>query len=240
MGLKLRPADFARQAGVTKQAISAKIKNGTLVVDDAGFLDTDNPINSAYISEPRRIAKKQAIIPFPATAGVPAASPAPPASMPMTEAELAAAAGVPATELLDYTLRDVVMKFNGIYGLEKHAKTLQYLVVTADKEQRMAERSLRLIPRDFVMSSVFPFLNQLMIQLIEYPEIEADKIISKVLADGPSAREAVVIMLRDGISRIISKSKEQVVKELDSLRGRHASAVKNAEGTPDDEGAEIE
>jgi hypothetical protein len=246
MGIKLRPADFAKQAGVTKQAVHTKIKNKTLVVDDAGFLDTDNPINSAYISDTGR--KRRNIVPFPVS-GAPAPiaanfapQPGGVAPAPMTEADIAAAAGVPATELLNYTLRDVVIKFSGIYNLEKHARTLRDITMAADKEMRMQERSLRLIPKDFVTSRVFPFLNMLMKQLIEYPEAVADNIVSKVLADGPGAREAVILIIRDGLSRIIAKSKEQVIKELDSLRSRHGLGGDTEEPTDDEpsEGGENE
>lgn len=224
--MKLKPVDFARQAGVSKQAISAKIKNKTLIIDEAGFLDTDNPINSAYISNAGRKSRQNIVIPFPAAIARPAEIPPPGAATQSvqnsaTQADMAAAAGVPAIELLDYTLRDVVMRFNGIYNLEKHAKILQNIMMAADKEQRMAERSMRLISKDFVAARIFPFLNMLMKQLIEYPESAADNIISKVLSDGPEAREAIIAMIRDGISRIIAKSKEQVIKEIESMRPRH-------------------
>jgi hypothetical protein len=224
--MKLKPADFARQAGVTKQAISAKIKNKTLAVDEAGFLDTDNPINSAYISDPGRKARKSALV----SGGNPAAlapagkdtdaRPAPP-PIPTTEAEIAAAAMVPATELLNYTLREAVARFGGLYNLERHAKTLRDLTLTAEKEQRMDERSMRLVPKDFVISGVLAYLNQINLQLIEYPELAADKIVPKIVSDGPEARDEVILIMRDGLSRIIAGAKDQAIQKLNGLRGRH-------------------
>jgi hypothetical protein len=225
--MKLKPVEFARQAGVTKQAISAKIKNQTLIIDAAGFLDTDNPINSAYISDPGRKAKKTAlsVLAAPgatappgetATGTSPSASP-----IPVTDAEIAAAAMVPATELLNYTLREVVMRFGGLYGLEKHIKALRELTATAEREQKMDERAVRLIPKDFVMSGVLAYLNYLNRQLIEYPEMAVDKIVPKIISDGPEARGEVILIMRDGISRIIAGAKEQAKKELNSLRGRY-------------------
>ena len=243
--MKLRPAKFALQAGVSKQAISAKIKNGTLAVDAAGFLDTDNPINAAYISDPGRKPRKTSAASLPAPAPSAISAPAPGGSgensspISLSDADIAAAAGVSATELLNFTLRDVVMKFSGIYNLEKHARTLRDITMAADKEQRMAERSLRLIPKDFVTSRLFPFLNMLTKQIIEYPESATDNVISKILSDGPEAREAITIMMRDGLSRIIAKSKEQVIKELDSLRGRHGLGLDTTEDV-DYEGVTID
>jgi hypothetical protein len=226
--MKLKPVEFARQAGVTKQAISAKIKNQTLIIDAAGFLDTDNPINSAYISDPGRKAKKTALsvqaVPGAATAplGETATGTSPSAlPIPVTDTEIAAAAMVPATELLNYTLREVVMRFGGLYGLEKHIKALRELTATAEREQKMDERAMRLIPKDFVLSGVLAYLNYLNRQLIEYPEMAADKIIPKIISDGPEARDEVILIMRDGISRIIAGAKEQAAKELNGLRGRH-------------------
>ena len=222
--MKLRPSKFAVQAGVTRQAIGQKIKNGTLVVDAAGFLDTDNPINSAYISEQGHKPKKAVILPF--TASTRNAAIETPENMatppPIAETELLAAAGVPASELLNYTLRDLVTKYSGgIYNLEKHARTLQNLTTAADKEQRMAERAMRLIPKDFVAARVFPFLDTLIKKIMEYVETEADNIITKVLSDGTEAKGTLIEMMQDGLSRIVAGTKGQVTKELQSLKGRH-------------------
>ena len=196
-------------------------------------MDTDHPINSAYISDPGRKARKNGPgLPLPGA--IPAApasqgkntgdSPAPP-PVPVTEADIAAAAMVPATELLNYTLKDVVVRFGGLYNLERHAKTLRDLTLTAEKEQRMDERSMRLIPKDFVMAGVLAYLNRLNNQLIEYPELAVEKIIPKIISDGPDARDEVLLIIRDGISRIIAGAKDQAINELNGLRPRHSPGL---------------
>ncbi|MDR1576347.1 MAG: hypothetical protein LBS37_10120 [Treponema sp.] len=218
--MKLKPADFAREAGVTRQAVSAKIKNSTLIIDAAGFMDTENPINAAYISDLGRKSRKAAAWPPPVAAA------SPPSLIPQTEAEICAAAGVPAVELLSYTLREIVAKFNGLYNLEKHAKTLRDITMAAEKEQRMAERSLKLIEKDFVTSRLFQYVDVLMKQIIEYPEGVVDTLVAKVLSDGPDARGDLVIMLRGGLGRIIAGAKDQLIKELNGLKGKYAEADK--------------
>ncbi len=52
--MEVLPAEFARQAGVTRQSISAKIKNGTLILNSAGKLDTENPVNAGYLNLKRQ------------------------------------------------------------------------------------------------------------------------------------------------------------------------------------------
>jgi hypothetical protein len=104
--------------------------------------------------------------------------------IPQTEADICAAAGVPGAELLNYTLREIVAKFNGLYNLynlynlEKHAKTLRDITMAAEKEQRMAERSLKLIEKDFVTSRLFQYVDVLMKQIIEYPEGSVDTLVA--------------------------------------------------------------
>jgi hypothetical protein len=225
--MKLKPADFARQAGVTRQSVGAKIKNKTLIIDAAGYLDTDNPINAAYISDPERKSRREAHSKPVAPPGdfnlpIPASKLAPAQVSPAleTEEDIAGAAGVPA-ELLSLTLRELVIKYNGIYNLEKHAKTLQYIMSTAEKDQRIQERSLKLIEKDFVTSRLFQFVDTLMKQLIEYPEATIDSIIAKIQSDGAAAREELVVMIRNGLGKVISGAKEQIVSELNGLKGKY-------------------
>ena len=52
--MEVLPAEFARQAGVTRQSVCAKIKKGTLIQNSAGKLDTENPVNAGYLAAKRR------------------------------------------------------------------------------------------------------------------------------------------------------------------------------------------
>jgi hypothetical protein len=49
--MEVKPAELARMAGVSRATISGKIKNKTLIVNAAGYLDTENPVNAAYLSK---------------------------------------------------------------------------------------------------------------------------------------------------------------------------------------------
>ena len=214
--MKLKPSAFAREAGVTRQAVRAQMKKGLLVVDAAGFLDTDNPINSAYISaRSRRGAHRTANSYFPESNIAPTRS-----LLEQQDAEFAKSAGVPA-ELLTMTLRDLVIRFNGLYGLEKHAKILRDVMMAIEKEQKIQERGLKLIEKDFVTSRLFQYIEVLMKQIVEYPESVTDTVIAKVLSEGPEARGTLVVMLRDGLGRIIAGAKDQIISELESLKGKY-------------------
>jgi hypothetical protein len=228
--MKLKPADFAREAGVSRQAIFNKIKNKTLIVDPVGYMDTDNPINSAYISDPDRSRRKAAAassLPAPGTispAGQAApaagaeAAPGPPVLK--SDTDIAAAAGV-AVEMLSLTIRELVIGYAGIQGIERYARTLRDLTATAEKEQRTKERGLKLIEKDFVTSRLFTFVDVVCKQIIEYPESAADAIIALALSEGPESRPSLVNMMQEGLGRIIAGSKNQIIKELTGLKGKY-------------------
>ena len=51
--MEVRQAEFARMAGVSAVAINKKVRNRTLIINAAGFLDTDNPVNRVYLDTHR-------------------------------------------------------------------------------------------------------------------------------------------------------------------------------------------
>ena len=206
--------------GVTRQSIFAKIKKGTLIQNSAGKLDTENPVNAGYLSEKRRQQEEaQAItgsIATKQTGGI--QSPILHRNLP--EPVAASAIGVPA-ELLNLTLKELVMRYSGILPLEKYAKILKILVESAEKEQRIKERRLTLVDKDFVISRIFQYVDNLMIQILEYPESTADDIVARVLAEKEAARHTVVETMKTGLSKIIANAKEQVINELNGLKHKY-------------------
>jgi hypothetical protein len=67
--MEVKPAEFARIAGVSRPSISGKIQNKTLIVNAAGLLDTDNPVNARYISKHKQGAAETAAAEYAASGG---------------------------------------------------------------------------------------------------------------------------------------------------------------------------
>ena len=220
--MEVLPAEFARQAGVTRQSISAKIKNGTLILNSAGKLDTENPVNAGYLNMKRQQNDAERIT----NAGISSikgngASKTPiPAVHNYTDEISAQAIGVPA-ELLGLTLKELVLRYGGILPLEKHAKVLKILTESAEKDLRMKERRLTLIDKDFVISRLFQYVDNLMIQFLEYPEGAADDLVARVLAERDASRQAVIETMKRGFSKIIAGAKEHVINELNGLKHKY-------------------
>ena len=224
--MEVLPAEFARQAGVTRQSICAKIKKGTLIQNSAGKLDTENPVNAGYLAMKRRqLEETQA-----ANAAITAQSGGMDVrstggqthtlQKPFAEQTAARAIGVPA-ELLTLTLKELVMRYSGVLPLEKHAKILKILVESAEKEQRIKERRLTLVDKDFVVSRLFQFTDNLMVQLLEYPESAADNLVAQVLADTETARKTVANTMKTDLSKILAGAKEHIIRELNGLKHKY-------------------
>jgi hypothetical protein len=227
--MEVKPAEFARLAGVSRQSIGGKIKNKSLIINTGGMLDTENPVNAAYISRHGRGGGMG----YPAAAfspeqsagagGAVGAAPSLPIVWNGTENDLvmAKAAGVPA-ELLGLTLRELVVKYGGnLLNLEKHAKVLRDLTMASEKEQRIQERRLALIEKDFVTSRLFQFVDVLMKQLLEYPDAISASLVAVALSKGQGARADVTAKMKEGIEKIISGAKNQIIAELNGLRTKY-------------------
>lgn len=218
--MEVSKADFARMAGVSKAAISKKSKNKRLIVNSAGFIDTDNPINRMYLEKHQRAAQVKALnadIPaslaapaMPVTFGAipgalpavvtdahdvtgatmpeqtqtgatPAAQPTPASSARRTSAgNIAVGAGyaTDANKMLNMTLRELLQNYNGLDGVEKYAKILKDLMAADERAQRIQERRQLQIPKDFVISRLFGYLNQQNNRLLDLPEAMADQVIA--------------------------------------------------------------
>jgi hypothetical protein len=99
---EVKPAEFARICGVAPSVISRKIKNGTLIRNAAGFLDTDNPVNSRYASRRRLKSNDKALA---TVDGESAKKPPPIDFSAVSDLEISEYAGLP-QRLLGLTLRE--------------------------------------------------------------------------------------------------------------------------------------
>lgn len=219
--MEVTPAEFARQAFVSRQSINGKIKNGTLIINSAGKMDTDNPINRAYLEKHRNQLQQDA---------------ATEAFLQKQKMEIQAAAEKSANDLLEniqnnnqisaaelqgMTLGDIVRKFGNLEGIDRFVKLQKDLVTIEEKNQRLQEKRLQQLPRDFVIARLFGFQQQQASRVLDVPEAGADQIIAMVLANPDGCRQKIIEYMRDLLSRAIGGAKEHVINELSSLRAKY-------------------
>jgi AmiR/NasT family two-component response regulator len=207
------PAEFARMCGVAPSVISRKIKNGTLIRNSAGMLDTENPVNSRY-SARRRIKSNQEALEDTGNNVEKALKKGDFSAF--DDYEIEKNAGIP-RKLLGMTIRELVVKFKGIEGMERYIKSLKDLTIAEAQDQKTQERRLQLVEKDFVVSHVFAFNDFLLKQLLEFPESIVDEAVALVMSEGLDARSNVRNLIVSGAVKIIKGAKAQILDNLSTL-----------------------
>lgn len=233
--MEITASEFAHMCGVSKAAICMKIKNGTLIKNSGKKLDTDNPVNRAYIDKHRQKMKRQSEMDSLSRkiAGNGKNSDHGKADGAGTDAEktevtFAEVAGLndnsnrnPAGKMLDMTIRQLIIRHGSMDSVGAYAKILRDLTAANEKEQKIQERRLAQIPKDFVTQRLFGYVDQLMGQLLDVPESVCDSIIALVTADGENCRQQLIHLLCDNLTKCIAGTKEHLTSELNSLRGKY-------------------
>lgn len=199
--------------GVAPSVISRKIKNGTLIRNSAGMLDTENPVNSRY-SARRRIKSNQEALEDTGNNVEKALKKGDFSAF--DDYEIEKNAGIP-RKLLGMTIRELVVKFKGIEGMERYIKSLKDLTIAEAQDQKTQERRLQLVEKDFVVSHVFAFNDFLLKQLLEFPESIVDEAVALVMSEGLDARSNVRNLIVSGAVKIIKGAKAQILDNLSTL-----------------------
>lgn len=126
-----------------------------------------------------------------------------------------------AKELMSCTMGELLRKFNSIDNIERFSKIIRDLSAAEEREQKLQERRLIQVPKDFVVQRIFGYMDQLMNQLLDVPEAVCDQVIAVSLANGDDKRNMVMSILNDNLTRCISGAKSHIVNELSALRSKY-------------------
>jgi hypothetical protein len=215
--MEYKQANFCKTYDLEPSTVSKAIKRGALQKNTAGLIDDENTLNKVFLSKRRLRLTTEALsddgnnaeritkqIDFSA----------------IDDEEIAKHAGLP-RKLLEMTIRELVIKFKGLEGLERYIKMLRDLAAADEKDQKTQERRLQLVEKDFMIARVIQFLDVLMKQLLEWPDGAVDGIIATVQSEGAASRRDVTRLMEKGITEIIKDAKGQVIKEINSLRAKY-------------------
>jgi hypothetical protein len=215
--MEYKQSDFYRTYGLEQSTVSKAIKRGAIVTNTAGLIDDENTTNKIFLAKRRIKSVKEAL----ADDGKNAERIVEKIDFStLEENEIADRAGLP-KKLLGMTIRDLVVRYRGLDGIERYIKMLRDLAAADEKDQKARERRLELVEKDFVISHVFSYINDLMKQLLEWPEGAADGIIALVQSQGEAARGDVVKEIENGTSKIMKDAKNHITKEFSGLRTKY-------------------
>lgn len=228
--MEVKAAEFARMAGVSRMAISGKIKNGTLILNSGGKLDTDNPLNRAYLEkhrEKQKAALQAKELERTLNQATEEIQNSPTTALPLpkrnTKEDLKQMpAQNKAASMLNMTIGDLIKHYGDVKGIGDYAKILRDLTAADEREQKTQERRMLQIPKDFVVARLFSFIDQLMNKLLDVPEAVSDQIIALALSsDEGTRRQEVINVLSDNLTRCIAGCKEHIISELNALKGKY-------------------
>jgi hypothetical protein len=215
--MEYKQAAFCKFYGLEPSTVSKAIKRGDLQKNTAGFLDDETTTNKVFLAKRRLKATTDAL----ADDGKNAERVAKQIDFSaFDEYEISDHAGIP-KNLLGMTIRELVIKFKGLDGLERYIKMLRDLAAADEKDQKTQERRLQLVEKDFIVARVFSYLDVLMKQLLEWPEGAVDGIIALVQSEGAAARQDVSRILEKGVTDTIKDAKAHILKELSGLRAKY-------------------
>lgn len=227
--MEVKAAEFARMSGVSRMAISGKIKNGTLILNSGGKLDTDNPLNRAYLDkhrEKQKAALQAKELERTLNQATEEIQNSPATTFPLPEQknkqlEQNQTQNKAAT-ILNMTIGDLIKHYGDVKGIGNYAKILRDLTAADEREQKTQERRMLQIPKDFVVARLFSFVDQLMNKLLDVPEAVSDQVIALALSsDEGTRRQEVINVLSDNLTRCIAGCKEHIISELNGLKGKY-------------------
>ena len=228
--MEVKAAEFARMAGVSRMAISGKIKNGTLILNSGGKLDTDNPLNRAYLDkhrEKQKAALQAKELERTLNQATEEIQNSPTTALPLPERNTKedlkqVPAQNKAASMLNMTIGDLIKHYGDVKGIGDYAKILRDLTAADEREQKTQERRMLQIPKDFVVARLFSFVDQLMNKLLDVPEAVSDQVIALALSsDEGTRRQEVINVLSDNLTRCIAGCKEHIISELNGLKGKY-------------------
>lgn len=194
-------------AGVSRAAITSKIANGTLIINSAGKLDTDNPVNRTYLDRKQQNLRSGSV------------NLSEKHETRKNQTARENTSGLPA-EMMTMTIRELIERNGDIAGIERFTKILRDLTSADEKALRIQERRQLLIPKDFVVSRLFGYANQLSGKILDVPESMVDQVIALVKASPDNCRRKLIEYIRDMLSHCIGGAKENILNELASFRNK--------------------
>lgn len=124
--------------------------------------------------------------------------------------------GLP-SELMHKTIEELVFEYDEPTVLKLWTDIYYKILQSQERAQKIKERDLELIEKDFVMSKLFKHLELLHLRLLDYPESAVDNLIALARTDNKNIRITLIEDMSKDFSRILIETKELMKRELKDL-----------------------
>lgn len=146
----------------------------------------------------------------------------------ITEKEFKDITGLP-SELMHKTIEELVYEYDEPAKLKLWVEIYYKIIQSQERAQKIKERDLELITKDFVMSRLFKHLELLHLQLLDYPESAVDNLIALAKTENKNIRITLIDDMSKDFSRILAEVKELMKRELKDLIYKYETENENKE-----------
>src|SRR4030042_3339951 len=112
--------------------------------------------------------------------------------------------------MLNMNIKQLVLKYGGPMQLKNWADILNKLFMSNEKDQKIQERRLELIEKDFVTARIFSFMEVLSNQLFDMPASVIDNLIALIISDKEKSRNTCIEIIKKEISKLIKDCKSNM------------------------------
>lgn len=146
--------------------------------------------------------------------------------------------GLPA-KMMKLSLKQLVIRYGGKMRLKDYADILNKMMMSAERDQKIQERRMDLIDKDFCVSKLFIYLENLSKSLFDFPEGNIDTIIALILSmlskhcdekiigkltldlQKENIKNNLVNDMRKELGFLIEQTKNRIDRELESLLNKY-------------------
>lgn len=266
---EISQSQFAKIAGVKRQAVYMAVKRNNIVINSAKLIDTENKQNVAWLrshgksekdviqyladiqqkekkpkikkvrSNPipkiREKLKKKQVQVEPEKTQIIQEYIEPKLqdddenqneNKGQDEIDFENVTGLPA-RMMDLNIKQLVMRYGGPMMLDSWSKILQRLMSANEKDQKIQERRLELIEKDFVIARLFSYLETLSSRLFDYTENIPVELIALVRSGADNIEFQIKEKMRHDFSILIKDTKENINRELENLKKKYEKGNNN-------------
>lgn len=254
INIKLSTKEFSRLANISQEAIRQAVKNNKLIRDNQFRYDLNNKVNIAYLIS-KGITPKKINEFVKALSGYSLESLEGNAKnykhslnkseksnsknkklsvKSENEEELIDAklfqdiTDLPA-ELRKKTIEELVFEYDEPFKLKLWVEIYNKIIQSQERAQKIKERDLELIAKDFVMSRLFKHLELLHLTLLDYPESAVDNLIALARTGNKNIRVTLIEDMTKDLSRMLAETKELMKRELKDLIYKYETETTNKE-----------
>lgn len=149
----------------------------------------------------------------------------------ITEKEFKDITGLP-SELMHKTIEELVYEYDEPAKLKLWVEIYYKIIQSQERAQKIKERDLELIEKDFVMKYLNKYLELLNKTLLDYPESAIDNLIALAKTENKNIRVTLIEDMTKDISRMLEETRELIKRELKDLIYKYE--LKNESGDEED------